>query len=185
MISRLMSWLGSPLSLAVAAVLVGVAIVGDGVLARAFNGIGGLLWLACCVTMIRARNGDPARWRTGAVLVGLAVVLAVVARPSDGLAAVVGFGVAAGVLAFVAESNRVAWSTLLPAVWLPVHLGIAIGRVAWRGLFGGEAAVRTDPPPTTAIVPLLMVLSAWGAGLLVATLRDGRRRREALALRPR
>jgi hypothetical protein len=59
---------------------------------------------------------------------------------------------------------------LVPAIYLPVHLFIGIGRAILR-----DGGVRTDPPPTAAIVPLAMLLAAAAAGALAAAVvRRGR-----------
>lgn len=159
--------LRAPLALAVAALLVGIAIVWDGAAARAMNGVGGVLWVACAVVMVRSLLDDPRRLRLGALVLALAMVFAVVVRPSDGVIAVVAFGVGGAAIAAASQTRAIEWSVLLPAIWLPVHLAVAIARVAVRAIMDGEASVRTDPPPTTAVVPLLMVSAAWAGAILV------------------
>ena len=165
--TNLTNVLRSPVALAAAALLVGVAIVWDGAAARVLNGVGGIVWVACAVVMAKALLPDPRRVQLGALVLALAFVFAVIVRPSDGLIAVVAFGLGGAAIAAVSKSRAVAWGVLLPAIWLPVHLAVAIVRAAFRAVTDGEASVRTDPPPTTAIVPLLMVLAAWAGGLLV------------------
>ncbi len=159
--------LKSPITLAAAALLVGIAIVWDGAAARALNGVGGILWVACAVVMAKSLRSDPRWWQRGALVLALALCFAVVVRPSDGLIAIVAFGLGGSAIASVSMPRAVAWSVLLPAIWLPVHLTVAIARAAFRAITDGEASVRTDPPPTTAIVPLLMVMAAWAGALLV------------------
>jgi hypothetical protein len=84
-------------------------------------------------------------------------------RPSSLPEAVIGFALA-GVFVVVAAGDRVgSWALLAPAIYLPVHLAIGIG----RAIIGG-GGVRTDPPPTAALVPLSMVLAAAAAGELAA-----------------
>jgi hypothetical protein len=74
------------------------------------------------------------------------------------------------VVIFAAGDRTGAWALLVPAIYLPVHLLIGIGRAILR-----HGGVRTDPPPTAAIVPLAMLLAAAAAGALAATLvRRGR-----------
>ena len=109
--------LKSPLTLAVAALLVGIAIVWDGAAARAMNGVGGVFRVACAVVMARSLRFDP-RWRQRAALVlALALCFAVVVRPSDGLIAIVAFGLGGSAIATVSMPRAVAWSVLLPAIW--------------------------------------------------------------------
>jgi hypothetical protein len=77
---------------------------------------------------------------------------------------------AGAVVVFAAADRTGAWALLVPAIYLPVHLLIGIGRAILRN--GG---VRTDPPPTAAIVPLAMLLAAAAAGALAAAVvRRGR-----------
>jgi hypothetical protein len=159
--------LKSPITLAAAALFVGIAIVWDGAAARALNGVGGILWVACAVVMAKSLRSDPRWWQRGALVLTLALFFAVVVRPSDGLIAIVAFGLGGAAIANVSMPRAVTWSVLLPAMWLPVHLAVAIVSAAFRAITDGEASVRTDPPPTTAIVPLLMVMAAWAGALLV------------------
>lgn len=162
--------LRSPVTLAAAALLVGVAIVWHGAGARAFNAVGGVLWVASAAAMVGGLRRDPRRWHLGALVLGLALTFAVVVRPSDGLIAIIAFGIGGGLIAAVGQPRAVEWGVLLPAIWLPVHLVVAIVRATYRAISDGQATVRTEPPPTTAVVPLLMVLGAWGGAILVARL---------------
>lgn len=167
--------LTSPLTLGAAALLVGIAIVWDGAGGRAFNGVGGIVWVASCVAIARSRwlSGSQLGMMPGLVL-ALVVCLAVLVKPSDGMITILGFGTAGVVVALVAQRDAIQWSVLVPAAWLPVHLAVAIGTSVVRAATGGETSVRTDPPPTTAFVPLLMVVAAWGAAAMVVRVRDRR-----------
>ena len=153
--------------LIVASVLVGFAIAADDPLARVLNGVGGLCWLGAAVLLARSlRTSDrclPAA--IGTIVVVL--VLAVAVRPSDLSMAIVGFVIGGVLVAAVGIDRPVRWALLVPALWLPAHLSIAIGRVIVNE--GGQ--VRTEPPPTAALVPLAMVLAAGAGGLAVARLR--------------
>ena len=168
--------LRSPLTLGAAVLLVGIAIVWDAAGGRALNGVGGILWVASCVTMARSRwlSGSQREVMSGLVL-AMVVCLAVLVKPSDGVITILGFGTAGVVVALVARQDAVHRSVLVPAAWLPVHLAFAIGTSVVRAATGGEASVRTDPPPTTAFVPLLMVIAAWGGTAIVVRLRDRHR----------
>lgn len=154
---------GLPLLL-LAATLVGIAIAGDGTMARTINGLGGLSWLAAAALLGWSVRADPRRFRNGAVTLGATIVLAVAVRPTDLVAAVVGFSVAGALVAVVARERPQPWVLLVPALWLPVHV---LTRVGARVLRDGAAAVRTDPPPTAALVPLAMVVAAAIGGLIV------------------
>ncbi len=90
----------------------------------------------------------------GAAIAG-GFLLGALVRPSGVIEVVVWFVVAGAVVVFAAADRTGAWALLVPAVYLPVHLLIGIGRAILRN--GG---VRTDPPPTAAIVPLAMLLAA-------------------------
>ncbi len=154
--------------LAVAAALVGVAIVTDGGLASATNGAGGILWLAAAVLIFRRLGwGRGSRWMVPLV-VAVTFALVLLVRPRDPLMAIVGFSIGGFLIGGLANQDRVRWAAMVPALWLPLHLGVAITRAVLREASGDAASVRTDPPPTAALVPLLMVGSAVGGGLLVS-----------------
>ena len=97
-------------------------------------------------------------------------ILGALVRPGGLIEVVVWFALAGAVVVIAAADRVGAWALLVPAIYLPVHLLIGIGRAILRN--GG---VRTDPPPTAAIVPLAMLLAAAAAGALVAAVvRRGR-----------
>jgi len=156
--------------LVAAGVVVGGAIAADGMVAKGLNGAAGLLWLGSAGLIGYALRGTPRR-ALGWGLVGAeAVALVLVVRPSDVALAAAGFGVAGAVAAFVMRERPTAWARLLPAIWLPTHLGVALVRALGEQLTGSAAHVRTQPPPTAAIVPLVMILAAWAGGTLAARL---------------
>lgn len=150
--------------LVVAACLVGLAIALDeSAAARIVNGLGGLLWLVAAALLAWSLHSGAGRRRSALVLVIAIVVLAILVRPTDLVAAIVGFAVGGGVVALTARERVMHWTLLVPALWLPVHIIVGIARSS----IAGAAAVRTEPPPTAAVVPLTMVLAAGAAGLLV------------------
>ena len=163
--------------LLVAAALVGLAIALDSPLGRALNGIGGVLWLAGALVLLRStRRGPP----TGAAWLGLGVTVVALSSllsPRDLGAASIGFFVGGYVVALLARpvSARLGLVGLLPALWLPTHLGVAALRALYRALVDRPADIRTDPPPTAALVPLAMVVAALVGGSACARL-DRRRR---------
>ena len=164
----LLEWRAGAL-LVLAAAIVGLAIAIEGTMARALNGVGAVCWLVAGVLLARSVRSTK-RWPLGTLAtLGIVVVLSLVVPPTDLTAAVVGFAAAGALLAALMRERQVGWSLLVPAAWLPVHLAVAIGGL----LNQGEASVRTDPPPTAALVPLAMVLAAAAGGLLVARLRGG------------
>jgi hypothetical protein len=157
--------------LALGALLVGLAIVMDSDLGRAVNGIGGVLWFASTglLTLAAARTRPPARlW----VLLALVVItVAFIAKPSAIVPAVIGFVPAGLLLGAAAPRSRLLWAALVPAWYLPAHIGTAVLKSAVNSVLGNEAALRTDPPPTAAIVPLVMVACALLGGAIASRIR--------------
>ncbi len=150
-----------------AAALVGVAIAADGPPARLFNGAGGLLWLGSFALNAWNARHSSNRGRSAATVVGSALVLAIGIKPQDPLLALLGFGTAGALVAALGARPAVTWALLVPGAWLPLHLGIAISRAVVRSVTEETAAMRTDPPPTAAIVPLVMVAAAIAASWFV------------------
>lgn len=167
-----------PVMLVAAAVLVGVAIVADGAPARLVNGLGGIAWLAAGGLLLRSLWRSEGWPRTAVVALGVVVVLAVAVRPRDLALAVVGFAIGGAVVAAVARERVVAWALLVPAAWLPAHLAINVA----RSVLVGATRVRTDPPPTAALVPLAMVLAAGAGGAIIARISTANQRSHRMAL---
>lgn len=156
--------------LIVAGAVVGGAIATSGTVSRALNAIGGLGWMAAAGLWAWTLRRSPGRGRSAAAVLESTLLLAMTVRPSDLAAAAVGFAVAGAAVAAVAGSSRLGWAALVPALWLPIHIGLAIG----RSFVAGEARVRTGPPPTTALVPLTMVMAACLGGAVVEVLASRR-----------
>jgi hypothetical protein len=158
--------------LLLAGVIVGVAIVVGAPLSRALNPVGAILWLASGVFLARSlptAQRPAAGWVVAAASgIGLGAFI----RPSGLLEAVLWFALAGAAVVVAAGDRSGGWALLAPAIYLPVHLAIGIGRAVMRG--GG---IRTDPPPTAAIVPLAMLLAAAVAGAAVAWVVRQRRLR--------
>ena len=152
--------------LLVGALLVGGAIVMDGDASRIVNGVGGVLWFSATVllTFVAVRH-RPQAW-VWIVLAVLTVSVAFVVKPSAWLPTLVGFVPAGVVMGWLAPRPKLLWSALVPAWYLPAHIGTAVLMSAMRSVMGREAALRTDPPPTAAFVPLLMVVCALVGGML-------------------
>ncbi len=155
------------LLLVASAVLVGIAIALDGPVSRAINGVAGIGWFLAAALLVRSNMRKPCGWKViaNAVAVGLVLVLAV--KPSDFAWAVVGFTIGGAIVAYSATSDRAKAALVLPALWLPIHLLVAVGRAIDRAIRDLPANVRTDPPPTAALVPLAMVVAAFVGGLIV------------------
>lgn len=164
------SWRMAGAGLILAAAIVGLAIVVGGTTARLLNPIGAVLWLASgafLAVSLPSVQREKLGW-VAAIASGL--ILGALVRPSGLIEVVVWFMLAGAVVVFAAVDRTGAWALLVPAIYLPVHLLIGIGRAILRN--GG---VRTDPPPTAAIVPLAMLLAAAAAGALAAAVvRRGR-----------
>lgn len=159
--------------LVLAGLVVALAIVTDGAFSRGVNGVGALIWmLSLAALTIGVRRGT--RWRT---MLGLAALVTLVlsygVEPTNIATAVPGFAIGGAAIALVAR-RPVAWALMVPALWLPIHLVTAVVPAIVRSATGGEASVRTDPPPTAAVVPLLMIVSAGVAGWLIGRWRERR-----------
>jgi hypothetical protein len=115
------------------------------------------------------------------VVVGECLALVLLLKPSNLTWAIVGFAIGGAATAFLVSNRSYDWALLLPALWLPVHLLVAISRALVRALTGGETAVRSDPPPTAALVPFAMVVSALAGAWLVNRWRNRVRGANSLA----
>lgn len=147
-------------TLAAATVIVGASIVADGALAKGLNGVAGLTWFASSAMMAiegRRRGATPVQW---AGILALTAGVAFVIRPSDFTLAVTGFVPAGFVAAAAMRRNPLLWAKAIPAFYLPLHIGTAVLKAAGRSALGLESSIRTEPPPTAAIVPLVMLGSA-------------------------
>ncbi len=156
--------------LLLAAIMVGVAIVLDGAAGRVVNGAGGLLWFASTALLtVAARHAGAPVWRWG-LLALVTIAVAFVVTPSAAVPTIIGFIPAGFLMAAIARQTPLLWAALVPAWYLPAHIGTAIARSAVRSFMGHEASVRTDPPPTAAFVPALMIVCALLGGWIAARL---------------
>jgi hypothetical protein len=154
-----------------AGVVVGIAIALDGAVSRAFNGLAGILWFIAAAALVsEARRRAEAR-ELIATTVLYGVVLVVAIRPSDLLWASVGFAAAGAMIALRTSSGPERAALLLPALWLPIHLGVALSKAIYRTIADQPASIRTDPPPTAALVPLAMIVAAYAGGWAVVRFR--------------
>jgi len=159
------SWRTAAAGLFLAAAIVGLAIVLDGTTARPLNAIGAVLWLVSAVLL--GVSLPPVQRQIPGWISAIAggFILGALIRPSGLIEVIVWFALAGAVVAFAAGDRVGAWVLLVPAIYLPVHLLIGIGRAILR-----NDGVRTDPPPTAAIVPLAMLLAAAAAGGMAAAM---------------
>ena len=168
--------------LVAAGVIVSVAIATDGAVSRGINGVGAIVWLGSTVALMSGLR-DSRRWSVSlALAAAVTLTLSFAVEPTNIATAVPGFAVGGAILALMARP-AVAWAVVVPALWLPVHLLTAVVPAIIRASTGGEASVRTDPPPTAAVVPLLMVLSAAMAGGVIGVIRDRKASRGRAASR--
>ena len=166
-------------ALLAAATVVGLAIVADGQTARTINGIGGLVWVVAAGLLVVSLRREALFWHRLVLAAGLALTLVLLVRPSDYPRAAIGFAVAGAVVGLTATRSTGEWALTVPGLWLPLHLIVAIGRVVERSVRDLPAHVRTEPPPTAALVPLTMVVAAWAGGVLIEFLRARRENAEA------
>lgn len=163
-------WLG-PLLLLAAGLLVAIAIIAGPPVSQGINGVAGAVWVASAVYLLlelrHVRNALP----IFAVALAGALVMGIVVRPATYLEAVTGFFLIGAAVAIVAEHSELKWAMLAPALYFPVHIAFSIGKVL---LSDAPRQVRTDPPPTEALVPLSMVLAAALAGFVVSAIRQHR-----------
>ncbi|MDQ2652633.1 MAG: hypothetical protein M3Z20_06260 [Chloroflexota bacterium] len=162
-------WQMAAAGLVVAGLVVALAIVVGGSAARALNGVGALLWVASGVLLaISLPKPDrlPLAWAAAIVTGGL---LGAVIRPGTFTVAIAGFAIAGAAVVLLGGDRTGGWALMAPAIYLPVHLAIGIGRALMRG-----SEMRVAPPPTAALLPLSMVIAALLAGVVAAYLLRSR-----------
>lgn len=161
-------------TLAAATVIVGASIVADGTLARALNGIAGMTWFASSAMFVveaRRRGAPSLQW---AGIFALTAGVAFVIRPSDLVLALAGFVPAGYIAATVARRDPMLWAKMVPAFYLPLHIGTAVLKAAGRSALGMESSIRTEPPPTAAVVPTVMLGAAIIGGAIATRLKERR-----------
>lgn len=159
-------------TLAVATVIVGASIATEGQLSQALNGISGVAWFASSAMFIiegRRRGATSLQW---AGVIGLTALVAFVVKPSDIVLATVGFVPAAFVAATIVKRDPMLWAKMIPALYLPLHIGTAVLKAAGRNALGMESSIRTDPPPTAAVVPAVMLAAALVGGFIARKFQD-------------
>ncbi|MCO5225919.1 MAG: hypothetical protein M9953_11330 [Thermomicrobiales bacterium] len=158
-------------TLAIATVVVGASIVADGNLARALNGVAGLTWFASSAMFIvegRRRGSSSLQW---AGITALTAVVAFVIKPSDIVLASIGFVPAAFVAGSMVKRDPMLWAKMIPALYLPLHIGTAVLKAAGRSALGMDASIRSEPPPTAAVVPFVMLAAAMVGGWTVTRMK--------------
>jgi hypothetical protein len=66
------------------------------------------------------------------------------------------------------------WAKLVPAFYLPMHIGTAVLKAVGRSILGMESSIRSEPPPTAAIVPAVMVAAALAGGWIAQRVKRSR-----------
>jgi hypothetical protein len=139
------AWRTAAAGLVVSAAIVGLGIVLGGTTARLLNPIGAVLWLASGVLLARSLPATERRVAGWAAAIAGGLILGAIVRPSGLVEVVVWFALAGAAVVFAAGDRTGGWALLAPAIYLPVHLLIGIGRAILR-----NAGVRTDPPPAAS-----------------------------------
>lgn len=153
-------------TLAVATVIVGASVVTDGALSRGLNGIAGLTWFASSAMFViegRRRGASALQW---AGIAALTAGVAFVIKPSDLTLAIAGFAPAGFLAGVIGRKDPMLWAKLVPALYLPMHIGTAVLKAAGRNMLGLEASIRTEAPPIAGVVPLVMLGAAMAGGWL-------------------
>lgn len=161
-------------TLAAATVVVGASIVADGSLARGLNGIAGVTWFASSAMFLfegRRRGSTGIQW---VGVVGLTAAVAFVIKPTDLVLATIGFGGAGLAAGLFARRDPVFWAKMIPALYLPLHIGTAVLKSVGRSVLGMESSIRTEPPPTAAVVPAVMLITAMAGGWIATRIRESR-----------
>lgn len=162
-------------TLAAATAIVGASIIADGDAARAVNGLAGLTWFASSALFLaEGRRRDAAAYQWIGVT-ALTAAVAFVVRPTDATLAIAGFLPAGALAAWSFAKSPVFWAKMVPALYLPMHIGTAILKAAGRNLLGMESHIRTEPPPTAAVVPFVMLVAATAGGVLIPRFARGRK----------
>ena len=102
------------------------------------------------------------------------MILSYLIRPTDPFWAAIGFGWGGVAVGFNGRDLGSKMGAMLGALWLPTHLLLAIARADLRNIRDEPATLRSDPPPTAALVPLIMVVAAWLFASLTAEWRERR-----------
>ena len=163
-------------TLGAATLIVGASIVTDGSVAKALNGIAGVTWFASSAMFAfegRKRGAPVTQWLG---VLGLTAAVAFLIRPSDLVLATIGFGGAGLAAGLLASKDPMLWAKMIPALYLPMHIGTAVLKAIGRNVTGMESNIRTEPPPTAAMVPAVMLVMAIGGGWVASRIGGPSRR---------
>jgi hypothetical protein len=157
--------------LVAAAIIVGVAIAMGGDARRFVNGVGGVVWLVAGFLIVTRAVASGVSLRQVGQVAFVIVILSYLIRPTDPFWAAIGFGWGGVAVGFNGRDLGSKMGAMLGALWLPTHLLLAVARAVVRNIRDEPAALRSDPPPTAALVPLIMVVAAWMLATLTAEWR--------------
>jgi hypothetical protein len=161
----------SAILLIAASLIVALAILADGAAAKTLSGIGGVLWIGSAVILVRSLKSSAHFAKWFAVIFADCLLLVILVKPTNLVWAVIGFGLGSMLIGLLTGAQALNWAPLLPALWLPTHLLVAISRAIVRSIEGSSATVRSDPPPTAALVPFAMVVASLAGAWIVVSLR--------------
>jgi len=167
------------IAVAAATILVAASILAERDAGRILNGLAGLTWFASAGFLGVAASRVSGGWQVWSLTVAMTGLVACLVKPSDFVPAVVGFGLAGGAMALVAGRHGLLWAKLVVALYLPFHIGSALARAMYRAIMGNEAAIRSDPPPTAAVIPMVMLLAAICGALVAREVLDRYGRRQS------
>lgn len=160
--------------LVLATLVVAASILAGGDIGRGLNAFGGVCWFLAAGMLVSTTVKSSRRPSMWAIVIGLTVVVAFVVRPSDLVFAAIGFGGAGILVGMLARDRELLWVTLVPALYLPFHIGTAVLKAMVRSMMGIEATIRSEPPPTAAMVPFVMVVAALAGGYAAMSIKSGR-----------
>src|SRR4051812_32579202 len=164
--------LRATICLLAASLVVAVAILAHDPIAKVVNGVAGVLWIGSAVLLVITLHRQARFPVWFAFVFAECLLLVLLVKPTNLLWAIFGFGLGGMLVGFVTGPHARNWASLLPALWLPTHLLVAISRAIFRVIDGTKASVRSDPPPTAALVPFAMVVAAIAGALFVDWLRN-------------
>jgi hypothetical protein len=158
-------------TLGAATLVVGASIVTDGSLAKALNGFAGLTWFASSAMFAweGRKRGEPVTQWAG--VLGLTTAVAFLIKPSDFVLATIGLGGAGLASGLLTRRDPMLWAKMVPAFYLPMHIGTALLKAMVRNMLGMDSSIRTEPPPTAAIVPVVMLVMAMVGGWVAGRIR--------------
>ena len=163
--------------------LVAASILAGGDVGKILNGMAGLTWFAAAGLLGIAAAKTGRGFDVWASAIVLTAGVAFLVKPTDFLPAILGFGLAGSVIALIARRDAVLWATFIVGLYLPMHIGTAVGKAIYRSIAGQEASIRSEPPPTAAMIPFVMLAPSVAGALVATMIMERRRERQSLSSR--